>query len=436
MTADATSLDALVSPYGVIARTDPWPRPGRLGVELAVSQVGSAHPRRHLGEGGPVTGSGHAWESPGWARLAAIAEGAERYAAADLLKERRIRATATELGEHCLDPARYPRCSPAELADPDCPVTPFDPDASIRWVRGFDLTASRIVWVPVTLTSYGVRPEGPAERFGARLSTGFAVHSDPVEAVVRGICEVAERDLNALVWLQRLPLPALDPACLTAPAARLVEWCRRRFVDVHLFDATTDLRIPTVYCLLVAPHDRRLARCVAASAGRSLALAADQALREAVRNRFFLLRRDRLPSDPREFRLVEDGALYMGVPERAHAFGFLLEGEGGGGRQAPAHRTAPPAHLTIPDDPDEALSMLVGTLREAGMSAVVVDRTPRELMDVGLVAASVVIPDLQPMSLEPLAQFKAHPRLYEAPVRMGYRALPEEELNPWPQPFP
>ena len=69
------------------------------------------------------------------------------------------------------------------------------------------------------------------------------------------------------------------------------------------------------------------------------------------------------------------------------------------------------------------------------MPAVVVDRTSGDLAEAGLTCVSVVIPDLQPMSLRPLAQFKAHPRLYDAPARMGYPVRPEDELNPWPQPF-
>ena len=47
----------------------------------------------------------------------------------------------------------------------------------------------------------------------------------------------------------------------------------------------------------------------------------------------------------------------------------------------------------------------------------------------------VIIPELQPMSLRPLAQYRAHPRLYTAPRAMGHRALPESRLNRWPQPI-
>lgn len=69
------------------------------------------------------------------------------------------------------------------------------------------------------------------------------------------------------------------------------------------------------------------------------------------------------------------------------------------------------------------------------MQVIAIERTTRELREVGLTSVNVVIPDLQPMSLAPFAQFKAHPRLYDAPSAMGYPVRSKEELNPWPQPF-
>ena len=89
----------------------------------------------------------------------------------------------------------------------------------------------------------------------------------------------------------------------------------------------------------------------------------------------------------------------------------------------------------MPEAPAEALAWLVAALSGKGMLAVAVDRTPREIAAVGLTAVNVIIPDLQPMSLRPLAQYRAHPRLYQAPELMGYPAHAEEDLNPWPQPF-
>jgi ribosomal protein S12 methylthiotransferase accessory factor len=117
----------------------------------------------------------------------------------------------------------------------------------------------------------------------------------------------------------------------------------------------------------------------------------------------------------------------MALPEHADKFTFLTGDL--------SDRRPSTVGVTLPAEPRKAVRELVDRLAVAGMQAVVVDRTCRELRAAGLTAVSVIVPELQPMSLDPLAQFRGHPRLAEAPVRMGFAALPEEEQNPWPQPF-
>ncbi|MET7673052.1 YcaO-like family protein [Micromonospora luteifusca] len=426
---DLTSLDDLVSSYGLVSSVGALRTTGLpTGFSYWKSEVGAPGPARRLGRLEHLVSSGQAWDRPDLARFIAIAEAAERYAGRDVLGEHRIRATAEELNGECLEPERYPRCSEAEYAHPDCPIVPFDARASIRWTSGLDLITGQSVWVPAVMACYGLTETVTAEHFSCRMSTGFAVHTDPVEAVVRGMFEVIERDANAVVWLQRLALPVIDPACLGERVRRLIEWCRNRFKDVRLFDATSDLGVPTAYCVISAEYDRRAHRVVGASAGRDLAKAAQKALQEALGVPQFIHFVDRAdePAIEAEMRAVGDTTRYMGRVEQAHAFDFLLNGT-----DRPPSTGQPP----LPADPSEALSEVVGRLANAGMRPVAVDRTTRELADVGLTAVNVVIPDLQPMSVEHLIRFTAHPRLYDAPARMGYRVLRSTELNPWPQPM-
>jgi ribosomal protein S12 methylthiotransferase accessory factor len=96
----------------------------------------------------------------------------------------------------------------------------------------------------------------------------------------------------------------------------------------------------------------------------------------------------------------------------------------------PAADTVP-----LPEKPDGALAALCSILSARNMPVFAVDRTPRELASVGLTAVSVVIPGLQPMSLHPYGKFADSDRLRRAPKDMGLMPLPEESLNPWPQPF-
>ncbi|WP_239078008.1 YcaO-like family protein [Streptomyces sp. SID9124] len=423
---DPTALDPLVSAYGLVSsvgelRASGLPR----GFHVWKAHGGVPGAPRWDRE---MTGGGRAWRDPELARFVAIAEAAERYTGWDVLDERRVVASAASLDGACLEPWRYPRCSDAEYARPGCPAAPFDPAAEIRWASGTDLISGEPVWVPAVMACFGLAEPSPSERFSPRISTGFAVHTDPVRAVVGGMLEVLERDAVAVLWLQRLRLPRVAAADLGVRAAELAEWCRLRFMDVHFFDATTDLGVPTVYCLICSEHDRRASRVVGASADRDMASAAEKALLEALGAPMFIhhVGEDAVPRDFADMRAAGDTARYMGLADRSEAFDFLLDE----GARGPSVVRAP-----LDDDPATALRDLVGRLADAGMRPVVVDRTTSELAEVGLTAVNVVVADLQPMSLHPLAQFTAHPRLYEAPARMGHPACGIEELNPWPQPL-
>jgi ribosomal protein S12 methylthiotransferase accessory factor len=57
------------------------------------------------------------------------------------------------------------------------------------------------------------------------------------------------------------------------------------------------------------------------------------------------------------------------------------------------------------------------------------------LLEAGFVAVRAVVPGLQPVSFWPRAQYRAHPRLYQAPAAMGYTVHGEPDQNYWPQPF-
>lgn len=424
-------LERLVSPYGPIAAASPMKTPAGIGPDrltITSAAIGSGAPGAALRASGVksvIAAGGKGVDNEHLARLVAIAEGAERYSGMDFLGEEKILARADELDGDVLDLDRIPRCSERELSDPGCHLQALDPARPIRWARGTDLVTGTPTWVPAVMACYGQEPL-PSERFWCRISTGFAVHSDPLEALVGAIFEVIERDLNAILWLQRLLLPVIPADRLTAAAAYLRDWSERHFIDTYLFDGTTDMGVPTVYCLQIAPYDRAARQLVGAGTGRDIAKAAEKALLEALGTRHVYHADTPVKEDFSTFRDVADGARYMGRPQMAPEFGFLVDG---------ARDRIAPDRPPWPEDPAAVLDQLTRTLSGKDMQAVAVDRTPAELGAVGLTAVSVIIPDLQPMSLFPLAQYRAHPRLYQAPELMGYPSHSEKDLNPWPQPF-
>ncbi|WP_144122551.1 YcaO-like family protein [Catellatospora sichuanensis] len=419
----SVDLASLVSPLGVVSGLRPLlPDRGLDRLSHVVASSGDSHTDHHGGS--PQIGTGRSFDAD-LAATIAIAEAAERYVGSYPHADT-VRAAAADLPGAVVDLSRLPRCSEAEYAHPDCKVVPPDPDAVIRWMRGTDLTSGEPTWVPAVMACYGLHPE-PAERFVFQISTGYAVHVEPERALLGGLLEVIERDAIAVTWLRRLRLPLLGPAAMSPAVRDLLDHGRRRFLNNVLFNATTDVGIPTVYALQQAPHDPEAANLVGAATGRTLAQAAEKALIEILNIRQLFHHGTSPVTEYAEFADIMDGARYMAVPQRAEAFAFLTEDL--------ARRPVSDRCLELPEDPRQALPVVLEQLRRIGAQAVCVDRTSAELRRVGLVALTVLVPRLQPMSLSPLAQFRAHPRLIEAPAAMGVPASPEQELNPWPQPF-
>jgi ribosomal protein S12 methylthiotransferase accessory factor len=377
-----------------------------------------------------TVGLGSSLNDSATATTVALAEAAERYAgkAPGFAVPSRL-ARAADLDGAVVDLKRLPRCSADEYATPGCRLRPFDADATIHWSRGIELASGVPMWVPSIMAVYGLRNRTPGERFWVSISTGYAVHTDPLVALCSAICEVAERDIVEILWQQQLPLPPVAAGELNASCRTMLRWAEDHFIRVVLFDATTDIGVPTAYCLLIAEHDAKARHMVSCATGVTLGEAAEKCVRDGISFRDHFGEMPDLGTmkmDPRDFTTIADGALYMGLAEHASAFDFLVDGYED---RVPQERSA------LPRDPADRLHLLIGTAAAKGMQVVAVDRTTSELAAAGLTAVCVIIPDLQPMTLKPLIRFRAHPRLYSAPVLMGYRALPEAELNPWPQPF-
>jgi ribosomal protein S12 methylthiotransferase accessory factor len=270
-------------------------------------------------------------------------------------------------------------------------------------------------------------PSEDAERITNPISTGSAAHPDPAVAVCGALCEVIERDAISLTWLQRLALPQIEIDVAGPHLRRFLDAVADREMTVRLFDATTDVGIPTVYGVSIAPDHPRLHTVVSCATALDPQAAAAKAICELVSVRIALQDDEPSASDVESFTGVSDGATYMCVPERASAFDFLLD--------SPARRRLSEMPALSTGDSTTDLRLVCSRLAGSGMDAYIVDLTTDEALRVGMTVVRAVVPGLQPLTFHYRARFLGHPRLYEAPARMGYRVRGEAELNAWPQPF-
>jgi len=434
VTGTLADLERLVSPAGLVGRVARLPNaPGEPAFPIFTAELGNTalvHANVQASTGGRSTrgefdGAGGALDAEHAARVC-IAEALERYASCVFSDEQFIWATGDQLGEEALDLASLPRHSERELAHPRCPVVPVDPGAPMRWVRGISLTSRRPVWVPAVLVYLHIPALSIGERFALPISTGCAAHGALAPALVNALCEVVERDAIALTWLQRLALPRIELDVEDARLVPFLERTRRSTVERRFFDATTDLGIPTVYSVDLSEHPR-LGQLVMCATTLDPLDGVAKVCREAASARIAMGIEREVPDDTDGFVTVYHGASYMGRRERREHFDFLLE--------TPRERPLSAMPSLATGSPEGDLAVLLERLEAAGLDAVAVELTTDEALEVGFRVVRVIVPGLLPLSFARRAQFRGHPRLYEAPGRMGYRAHPELDLNDAPQPF-
>jgi ribosomal protein S12 methylthiotransferase accessory factor len=412
------SVETVVSPLG-LTEPEALRRFNRAdGLCVAGASAAGNHGDRSL------KGSGRS-PSLQLARRLAIAELIERHAGDVLPRRNVIVSTWRDLADRALPIGDVPRCSAAELSKNPARVQAVDPDQPLRWVPAIRLADGCVIFVPLVM-AYVTNRRYHGEMYWNPISTGAAAHTSMASAVAAGIREVIERDAIALTWHQMLPLPRLNPDGLASHTQELIEKNHRTGIETMVFDGTTDLAVPTAYCLALADHVTQGAQVLGAGTGTTIAAAADTAVREAVALTEFVSAAE-VPASPDDIREVVDGAAYMGIRERRHAFDFLINSHRYSTRWATAHVAGGDALCE--------LAHLVALLQETNMNIYVVDQTTAEARAAGLVVVKVIIPQLQPMSLKPHIQYKAHPRLYSAPAAMGYPVRDEQNLNPYPQPF-
>jgi ribosomal protein S12 methylthiotransferase accessory factor len=333
------------------------------------------------------------------------------------------------LGAEALDLETLPQCSEQEMAHPNCLLRPIDKRAPLRWVRGFSLQDGRLVWIPAVMVYLHIPYLSPGERIWLPISTGCAAHTTVEQALIGAICEVLERDAISLTWLQRLPLPRLE---LDAVPDWLEQYIQqneraRQSVEHLFFDATTDLGVPTIYSVQFSPRDEMLATLVMCSTELDPAIAAAKVMRESASSRIAMHTPHVTPDKWDDFLHVFDGATYMGHPDRMPAFDFLVN--------SPNRRRLSEMQAIGTGDTRQDLVNLLARLRQRNMDVFAVDISTDEALRVGMRIVRVLIPALQPLSFSYRARYLAHPRLYDAPRRMGYPVHSEAEINPWPQPF-
>jgi ribosomal protein S12 methylthiotransferase accessory factor len=365
---------------------------------------------------------------------AAAGEAVERYAVACPPAEL-VTASANELGDVAVDPARFALYRNDQLETPGFPAVRFDGDTVLRWTRGFAIPSGESVLLPAQLVHWIDRaPAEPA--IGVATSNGLACGGTLPEAVLTALLELCERDAFAIVWANRLSLPLLD--WRADPELSALE--RRAWARTGLRYEAVDLScfwgIPCVLAVARSESAEHAPIGVGAGCARTVQQATRKAIHEAL---FTIAAAQRLRESPADRPLAHDGSDIRSFDDHVRFYAEpALAGRAAFLDASSERRSTDDVPPLEGVDVDETLEALAGRLAEQGAEAYAVDVTPQDIRDAGLAVARVVAPELCPLDVDHGARQLGPRRLYETPWRLGLAAGPLDprDLNPDPHPFP
>jgi ribosomal protein S12 methylthiotransferase accessory factor len=374
----------------------------------------------------------HITEAP--ARVAALAEAAERYSAFASPPDGIRLTTARAAGVGCALPESFALFHPRQYAEAGSTFRPFTSDTPVRWIDGFDVATGGRLLLPLQRIFIGASNRlAPGEApITYATSNGTACGATLEEALLPALLEVVERDAVMIAWNSRVSPPQLEWRSDPALADFDDRYIAPSGLTYQALDLSEIAGLPTVLACVRGPGDAP----EPLGFGASSALDIRDAWRKATAECFLVrtaARHLRVTTPDRcyhDYGEIEDFADHMVFyADRDHVCltDFLFAA---GERTSIGEAVAP---MTVA----EALKRVVEVVRSQGGDVLAADITPKDIASLGLTVAKVVVPQYCDLDTAFSARFLGGDRLYRRAHQVGWRqkALTFDDLNPDPHPF-
>ncbi|MDR7071688.1 TOMM precursor leader peptide-binding protein [Fictibacillus barbaricus] len=373
--------------------------------------------------------------------LAGILEGLERNCGySPKGKRTQVYEPYSKVEKYAIDPQSIGLHTEKQYELPDFPFRPLDEDRPIHWVWGYSLTENRPILVPEIFAYYSL---GGGEGFVYETSNGCAVGGSLEEAILYGIFEIVERDSFLMTWYAELPIPRLDNKSIDDQELQLMIQRIHAVTgfEVHLFNATTENGIPSIWALAKNTKEKGMNLLCAAGAHVDPLRAVKGAVQELAG--MLLNMDDTFEKNKKKYvqmykhshlvQQMEDHSMLYGLKEAEKRLYFLLDKR----LVKDFHKEFGPVRKSA--DLLDDLQAVLDVFKQLKLEVIVVDQTSPELKRNALHCVKVVIPGMLPMTFgHHLTRLKGLDRVLKIPAKLGYvkRPLKFNELNPYPHPFP
>jgi len=376
-------------------------------------------------------------ESDEAALYAALGEALERYlwfTQRDYFKKPRC-ATVSEISRYgnFIAPERFVSFTEAQRGK--SPHLHLDPNVKYLWIQGVSLVHEKKVYVPAQTASAAVHPHNREHReplIRQQTTIGTATWPTKLGARLAGILEIIEREAYMVMWFNQLTLPriALEPLRQKNSALHTVlERCERYRLRAHAVKMITDAPTHAICAIVEDMSDLAPRFSFGLKAHRSLSLAVERALLEALRGRRTFRSRGKERSAWDSSMPIEkighiERTFYWALPQHAPRLSFLVGGKEIEAKEAEWENDSDQAHF----------ERLIAWCRDKGYECVSVSAGTSAANPTRWHVETVIMPGLQPAHLNESLRHLGGARLRAIPEQFGYTPLPEPFVDA-PHPY-
>ena len=291
---------------------------------------------------------------------------------------------------------------------------PFRVDQKISWTPVWSMTQKRERYLPTSFCYFGYfTPQEPLFCYGS--SNGCAAGNFLEEAVLQGFFELIERDSVAIWWYNQIRRPAVDLTSFRDPFfSFFIKEYEKKKRRVWVLDLTTDLEIPSFVALSRSVDQESQKIIMGFGSHLDPSIAISRALTEM--NQMLSGCFNLAPSTHSNQREKTVQNWFLQAKIREHPY---LQPEG-------PSKTAADYSLHPTGDFLEDIAICQAAVEKKGMEMLVLDQSRPET---DLKVVRIIVPGLR--------HFYPHfapGRLYDVPIKLGWRKLAkvEIEMNPTP----
>lgn len=369
---------------------------------------------------------------------AALGEAVERYCSSVFFKEDLILQSYAEASRDCraLRPEELALFHPSQRDDVH--YSWFTEQTKLCWTQGWSLTKDEPILIPASLVYVPYHPffrDDGEESIGPGISTGQAAGYSGVDALLGGIYEVIERDAFSILWLNRLPAPKIAIDSSPSLAATYHEHFERAGLEYTLFDMTSDIRVPSVLCMVIDHTADPPMICTGGATNSDPERAARKALVEAAQTlqwaRFLGNREEPfvIAADCSNINEFEQHVFLYGYGDRMSSVQFLR----GSKKVVPLSALPGASYVSR----EEEFRHVRAEVESKGYEVLAVDLTSVDVAECGYRVAKVMIPQMQQLEGDHRHRLLGCRRIYDVPPLLGYPAKRHpDELNDDPHPYP